>query len=116
MSLCDPDRQKYVDTLAAEIDDAPLGLHPQRIVGCRLGRRIGSYATTLYLFTKLLYVANVAAQFLLLNVFIGAPFTWWGWDVVKALLSGEKWQVGRIMWQTRWRMVAALSITSGRNL
>ncbi|KAH7698506.1 CRE-INX-3 protein, partial [Aphelenchoides avenae] len=92
MTLTDPDRQKHVDTLAAEVDDALLGLHPQRVVGCRLGRRIGSYATSLYLFTKVLYVANVAAQFLLLNASIGAPFAWWGWDVVQALMSGENWQ------------------------
>ncbi|KAH7725634.1 inx-13, partial [Aphelenchoides avenae] len=96
MTLTDPMRQKHVDTLAKWIHDAlgldRLRLKRKRNVGCRSGRRIASYATMLYLFTKLLCVANVAAQFLLVNAFVGAPFTWWGWDVAKALMSGENWQ------------------------
>lgn len=98
--LIHPDREQLVDTLAAEIHDIMLNRGPQRILGFRFGRRVSSYATMLYLFVKVLYVLNVVAQFALLNAFIGGSYTWWGWEVLEALINGDNWQVRAVLyWQ-----------------
>ena len=92
--LTHEDRPKLIDTLAAEIEDSLCMRAPQRVMGLRFGRRIGSYAVTLYLLIKLVYIVNVSAQFLLLNAFLGGSYAWWGLQVLESLITGENWQVG----------------------
>ena len=45
----------------------------------------------LYLLTKLLYLANVFGQFVLLNNFIGRSYSLWGWTALTSLWTGEDW-------------------------
>ncbi|KAH7702112.1 CBN-INX-3 protein [Aphelenchoides avenae] len=91
--LTHPDRPKLIDQLAAEIHATVVQRRSsRRSAGFRLGYNTDSYACTLYLGVKLLYVGNVVAQFYLLNAFIGHAWTWWGWDVLQSLISGQNWQ------------------------
>ncbi|XP_076443340.1 innexin unc-9-like [Babylonia areolata] len=46
------------------------------------GRRHGTYLTGLYLFTKVLYLANVVCQFLFLSAFLGFNYFFFGYDVL----------------------------------
>lgn len=99
LTLTDPERGRLLDALAAQIGDALIDRnHHRRVVGFRMGRRLGSYMTALYIFIKALYLLNVAAQFLALNAFIGRSYTYWGVEVLRALLTGENWQV-RLSWE-----------------
>jgi hypothetical protein len=51
--------------------------------------RSGYYISSLYMFTKLLYVANVCGQFFLLNLFMGQGFNLFGFDVIRDLVRGK---------------------------
>lgn len=55
------------------------------------GRRYGNYLVVLYLFVKLLYIANVIGQIFALNAFLGQNFSLYGIDVLSALAKGEDW-------------------------
>lgn len=55
------------------------------------GRRWGSYVTCLYVFIKLLYLANVVSQIFLLNVFLGTDNVFYGFHILKDLLNGREW-------------------------
>jgi hypothetical protein len=62
----------------------------RRITRCLLPtNRSGYYISSLYMFTKLLYVLNVCGQFFLLNTFMGQNFSIYGIDVVKDLIAGK---------------------------
>ena len=52
----------------------------------------GMYVTVLYLVTKLLYIVNVIAQFLILNAFLGPNYTWWGFGILRDILSDHEWE------------------------
>ena len=41
----------------------------------------GNYLVVVYLFVKLLYLVNIAAQLLLLDMFLGTPFHAYGFEV-----------------------------------
>ncbi|ESO83190.1 hypothetical protein LOTGIDRAFT_197549 [Lottia gigantea] len=47
-----------------------------------LGSKNGTYLVGLYLFTKILYFANVVGQFFLLNHFLGTNFSVYGFEVI----------------------------------
>jgi innexin len=81
---------------------------PQQIFCIRIGRNLGSYVATLYLFVKLLYLCNVIGQFFMLNSFIGRgrpipvvsscckksillDYTLWGFKAMTSLWTGEGW-------------------------
>lgn len=51
----------------------------------------GIFLTVLYLFTKLLYIANVALQFVILNAFLGPQYTFWGAGILSDLWNGREW-------------------------
>lgn len=57
----------------------------------QFGKRRGIYLTGLYLFTKLLYVANIVLQFVILNTFLGPSYTLWGIGILKDLWNGHEW-------------------------
>ena len=61
---------------------APLRRYLARGLFCfRVGNRYGNYLVTLYAATKVLYVANVAAQLLLLDLLLGAGYHLYGAQV-----------------------------------
>jgi hypothetical protein len=64
---------------------------PRQIFCVRLGRKLGSYVSMLYLCTKLLYLINVFGQFALLNTFIGRGYNLWGLKALTSLWTGEGW-------------------------
>ncbi|GAB1602509.1 innexin unc-9 isoform X1 [Argonauta hians] len=55
-------------------------------------RRQGTFLTGLYVFVKMLYVANVIGQFFLLNAFMATDYTVYGVEVLKSLVSNTVWQ------------------------
>lgn len=71
-------------------DSSLLGQMRRRISRCLLpGNQSGHYISSLYVFVKMLYVANACGQFLLLNVFMGAGFYLYGFEVVRDLFKGR---------------------------
>jgi hypothetical protein len=54
-------------------------------------KRNGNYLSALYLFTKLLYVLNIVLQFVILDVFLGPEYTFWGWGVLNDIWHGRQW-------------------------
>ena len=40
-----------------------------------------------------MYLMNVGGQFFLLNAFVGRNYGLWGYQVLRALVMGENWQV-----------------------
>ncbi|CAG9534659.1 unnamed protein product [Cercopithifilaria johnstoni] len=56
-----------------------------------LGKRSGVYLIILYLFTKVLYVANVILQFVILNAFLGPQYTFWGAGILSDIWHGKEW-------------------------
>jgi hypothetical protein len=55
------------------------------------GRRHGNYLSVLYLFCKILFIANVIGQLFALNAFLGHDFNMYGIDVIRAVANGEDW-------------------------
>ncbi len=52
-------------------------------------KRNGSYICTIYMLTKLMYLANVCGQFFLLNAFMGPDFNIYGFQVLRDLFKGK---------------------------
>ncbi|BFZ15641.1 hypothetical protein BsWGS_18679 [Bradybaena similaris] len=55
-------------------------------------KRDGTYLTGLYLFVKVLYVANVVIQFFLLNAFMGGWYNLYGFEVIDGLAKDHYWR------------------------
>ena len=51
----------------------------------------GSYMVTIYLFCKILYLANAVGQLFLLDMFLGKEFHFYGIDVIYRLIHGRDW-------------------------
>jgi len=51
----------------------------------------GNFITWLFIVIKILYVANVATQFVLLNGFLGDSYKFWGIEILLAIVRGEQW-------------------------
>jgi innexin len=67
-----------------------LGRLRRRISRCFLpNMRSGAYISILYMFVKILYLANVCGQFFLLNAFMGPNFNIYGFEVIRDLLQGK---------------------------
>lgn len=95
-------RQRSVKTISRHIEDA---LELQREFQHRyqhqraitefayLWRKAtsGTYVTTLYLMTKLLYLANVTGQFFLLSSFLSPRYRFWGAEILIDLAHGREW-------------------------
>ena len=56
------------------------------------GKQYGNYITSLYFSIKFLYIINVIGQFFLMNEFIGANYTFYGFDLIRHLSSGYSWE------------------------
>lgn len=57
-----------------------------------LSQGMGVYLTCLYIFCKLLWIANVVGQFLILNKFLGTQYNWWGIGILRDLVQGTEWE------------------------
>jgi hypothetical protein len=67
-----------------------LGRMRRRISRCFLPHnRSGYYISCLYILIKLCYVANACGQFFLLNLFMGANFNLYGFEVIRDLIKGK---------------------------
>lgn len=55
-------------------------------------KRDGTYITGLYIFIKMLFVANAITQFFLLNAFMGGWFSMYGVEVVDGLVRDHNWR------------------------
>ncbi len=55
------------------------------------GRRFGNYLVVLYVFSKLLFIANVIGQLFILNAFLGTNFNMYGIDVLREISQGIDW-------------------------
>jgi len=55
-------------------------------------KRAGTYLTAFYLTTKVLYAANVIAQFFILNAFLSTDYNLYGFEVMSKLGSDETWK------------------------
>ena len=56
---------------------------------CCMGRRFGNYMTILYIFVKVLFVANVIGQLFILNWFLGRNFNMYGIRLIQSWMAGE---------------------------
>ena len=54
--------------------------------------RFGSYLVMLFLFTKLLYIANSIGQFFLLNVFLFDGFNVYGFGLLGNVRADHDWE------------------------
>lgn len=55
------------------------------------GRYMGDYLRNLFLFIKIIYVANVIFQVVLLSLLLGQPFWSLGITVIRLLYEGKGW-------------------------
>ncbi len=56
------------------------------------GKSNAFFLSGLYIFTKLLYVVNVLAQFVILNAFLSPKYTFWGYGILNDIVNGREWQ------------------------
>lgn len=55
------------------------------------GKNFGNYITALYIFIKLVFLANIIGQMFMLNQLLGHDFTSYGSFVLSSLVSGYDW-------------------------
>lgn len=58
----------------------------------RFGKGLGSMTSLLYIGIKLMYLANVLIQFIILNKFLGNETFLWGFHTFADLYAGREWQ------------------------
>lgn len=58
----------------------------------RFGKGLGSMTSMLYICIKLMYLANVFVQFIILNKFLGNETFLWGFHTFADLYAGREWQ------------------------
>lgn len=56
-------------------------------------RKSGFYLSSVYVFTKFLYVLNIIVQFCIFSAFLGTNNAFWGWDIFTDIWSGREWNV-----------------------
>lgn len=96
----DQKRTSTVKTLAKYMEDS-LGLQKsmaagrtgfERYFNWKWGRNTNAYLSGLYIFIKMLYMANVIGQFFLLNQFLGTNYSFWGIQILSDLANGREWK------------------------
>ena len=55
------------------------------------GKRTGSFIVLLYVFTKMLYLANAIGQFFILEKFLSSDIHAYGWKVFTSIIAGGDW-------------------------
>lgn len=58
------------------------------LCACCMAKRFGNYMTIMYIFTKLMFVANVIGQIFVLNWFLGRNFNMYGIWLIQSWMSG----------------------------
>ncbi|CAI5454473.1 unnamed protein product [Caenorhabditis angaria] len=89
------DRRRGVQKLVAFIEDILTTREKNeygRFYCYRFGKGLGSMTSVLYIFIKLMYLANVLCQFLILNQFLGNEYLLWGFHTFIDLYNGREWQ------------------------
>ncbi|CAD6190507.1 unnamed protein product [Caenorhabditis auriculariae] len=87
------EREKEVSKAASHLIEA---LELQRELKTDAGfiskmRKSGNFLSTLYLFTKVLYLVNIFWQFHIFAVFLNTSNYFWGWDTFMNITSGIQW-------------------------
>ncbi len=59
------------------------------ILCCPIGRHSGNYLSLIYVFVKLLYIANAIGQLFLLNLFMGRGFSLIGIEAIQQWINGQ---------------------------
>lgn len=53
----------------------------------------GKYVTALYLVVKFLWLLNIIAQFVILDLFLGPQYTFWGLGILNDLIYNRHWSI-----------------------
>ncbi|XP_076459596.1 innexin unc-9-like [Babylonia areolata] len=69
--------------------------HLARVCCFFCNKRAGTYLTAFYLTTKVLYAANVIAQFFILNGFLSTDFNLYGFEVLAKMGQEDAWKESR---------------------
>lgn len=98
-------RQEIIENIAAHLDkwlDTERNYSWNRYTAARekvsrvcciiCSKRSGTFLSGLFLFVKILYVANVIGQFFLLNAFMATDYNVYGFEVVKGLSTNTAWR------------------------
>ncbi|KAH3750320.1 hypothetical protein DPMN_184840 [Dreissena polymorpha] len=98
-------RQDIIDHMASHLDkwlDTERNYSWNRYVAARekvskicciiCSKRSGTYLSGLFLFVKILYMANVIGQFFLLNAFMATDYNVFGFEVLKGLSENTPWR------------------------
>uniref|UniRef100_A0A914US55 Innexin n=1 Tax=Plectus sambesii TaxID=2011161 RepID=A0A914US55_9BILA len=93
-------RTKAVNTITQHLEDS-IALQESfskrttstwRSIFLQFGKAKGFYVTFLYVATKMLYILNVAIQFLVMNDFLGQDNHLWGLQILYDLANGREWE------------------------
>uniref|UniRef100_A0A914V7N6 Innexin n=1 Tax=Plectus sambesii TaxID=2011161 RepID=A0A914V7N6_9BILA len=93
-------RAKAVNTITQHLEDS-IALQESfskrttstwRSIFLQFGKAKGYYVTFLYVATKMLYILNVAIQFLVMNDFLGQDNHLWGLQILYDLANGREWE------------------------
>ena len=60
------------------------------------GKRTGNFIALLYVFTKMLYLANAIGQFFILEKFLSSDIHLYGWKVFTSIIAGADWPEGEV--------------------
>ncbi len=100
-------RQKYMSYMLTAVDqyvDDPRRRKESRTtimirrvlsgVCCLSGKFLGNYLMVLYLFIKLVFIANCISQLFLLNLLLGHEFHKFGFELLEKIINGKGWDTG----------------------
>ena len=63
----------------------------RKICCCVCGAAHGKYLIVLYLFSKMLYLANVIAQFFILNMLLRTDYSFYGYELLLNIMYDKHW-------------------------
>lgn len=114
----DQKRKSTIKTLAKYMEDS-LGIAKElsingtifkQFLHCRSGKNVNTYLTSLYIFVKALYMANVVGQFFLLNQFLGTNYSFWGVQILADLARGREWQDSGTVQKNKFLLIVSCRI------
>ena len=71
--------------------DMKVRMFLRRLLCCVCGIGHGKYLILLYLFTKVLYMANVVAQFFMLNALLRTAYSFYGYELFMNIMYDKHW-------------------------
>lgn len=93
-------RDKAVNTITQHLEDS-IALQQSfaersktcwQKTGMQFARVKGTYVTSVYVITKILYIINVVVQFFIMNEFLGQRDHMWGFQILYDLTQGREWE------------------------